>query len=77
MTMPWTRLGVRLQSARIHDEDNAACENLQRIAWPGDANPILARQETRVGWFQQDHERLVSGNLEPSGLTETASALDG
>ncbi len=76
MMMPGTRFGLRLHSARIHQEDNAACENLQRTAGQADANPILSRQETRVGWFQQDYARLMSGDLEPSGLMETAIGLD-
>lgn len=77
MTMPWMRLGFRINAVRIHGEDNAACEQLQRIASQAGAQPILSRQEARVGWFEADYARLMAGQLEPTGRIETFSGLDG
>lgn len=76
-TMPWMRLGVRVQSAKIHNEDHVACANLQKIAGRADGDPVLARQETRVGWFEEEYARIMAGQLEPSGRVSFATGLDG
>lgn len=74
--MPWMRLGVRFQASRIHNEDHVACENQQRVAARADGLPILSRQETRVGWFEDDYARIMAGQLEPDGRISTVSGLD-
>ncbi len=76
-TMPWMRLGVRIQSTRIHAEDHRACEQLQLRASQADAMPILSRQETRVGWFEESYARILDGHFEPDGVIESVSGLDG
>lgn len=75
-TMPWMRLGVRIQSSKIHNEDHVACENQQKLAARADGPPVLARQETRVGWFEEEYARILAGNLEPTGLKTSVSGLD-
>lgn len=74
--MPWMRLGLRVQATRIHNEDHVACENQQRVAARADGLPILSRQETRVGWFEEEYARIMAGHLEPDGRIMTVSGLD-
>jgi phenylpropionate dioxygenase-like ring-hydroxylating dioxygenase large terminal subunit len=53
--------GFRYFARKVHREDNEACENLQRAAIKNAPPPRLARQEERVGWFNEAYARVVRG----------------
>lgn len=51
----------RHYARKVHREDNAACESLQRAATKNAPPPRLARQEERVGWLMQACARVMRG----------------
>lgn len=62
---PYVRLGVGLQTRRIHKEDNGVVENLQKQAAIADGTPRYAAHEERIVWFDETYHQLLSSDLLP------------
>lgn len=57
---PYVRLGVALQTRRIHGEDNAVVENLQKQVAIADGTPRYAAHEQRIVWFEEAYSQVLS-----------------
>jgi phenylpropionate dioxygenase-like ring-hydroxylating dioxygenase large terminal subunit len=55
--LPWIKLGFKYYARKVHIEDNEACETLQEATSLVNGPPILAAQEERVRWFEEEYAR--------------------
>lgn len=60
---PGMLAGFRFYGARVHAEDNAACEKLQASARLDDPAPYLARHEERIAWFDESYRAVMRGEM--------------
>ena len=65
LARPWITLGLWYYARKIHLEDNEACEKLQTATGLVNGMPVLATQETRIGWFEEEYARFVEGAFGP------------
>lgn len=49
----------RYYTRKTHGEDNAVCEQIQRVSHQINGNMMLSNQETRIAWFEQAYARWV------------------
>jgi phenylpropionate dioxygenase-like ring-hydroxylating dioxygenase large terminal subunit len=61
LTEPIRARLVRYSIERIGNEDHLACERLQQVAHQANPwQPLLGRQEERVGWFTEAYAKALS-----------------
>jgi phenylpropionate dioxygenase-like ring-hydroxylating dioxygenase large terminal subunit len=65
--LPFVSAGAWLTARRIHDEDNACCEQLQDVAEGVDTPPLISAQETRISWFDEDYARMTTVTSDAPG----------
>lgn len=58
--LPVVSLAFRRVARKIHMEDNAVCENAQRVAHQIKGDMLLSNQEERIAWFEESYARYVS-----------------
>lgn len=63
LTWPGMLAGFRYFGARVHSEDNEACEKLQAHARLDDPTPYLAKHEARIGWFDEAYRTVMQGGM--------------
>lgn len=44
---------------QIHQEDNAVCENIQRVSHQIGGDMMLSKKEERIGWFEETYAKFV------------------
>lgn len=59
LARPWINLGFLYYSRKVHLEDNVTCEMHQTATGAIDRARFLARQEVRVGWFEEEYARYA------------------
>jgi len=57
--LPWISGGFWFYARKIHREDNETCENLQKTVAQVKSEPILAAQEQRIRWFEEEYARYT------------------
>ena len=60
--------GFKFYARRVQKEDNDACALLQQAARPDDPASRLARQETRVRWFNESYAAMLNGDVPEAGV---------
>lgn len=63
LAWPTVDLLFRYFTRRVHDEDNVACAQMQRVLAADDPSPRLALHEARIGWFEQTWAALRRGQF--------------
>lgn len=59
ISWPTMTAAVWLTIRKIVGEDNIACEKLQSLAGQVDRDQLLARQEARIAWFDEEYRRAL------------------
>ncbi|MCU0820359.1 MAG: Rieske 2Fe-2S domain-containing protein [Beijerinckiaceae bacterium] len=63
LTWPGMMAGFKYYGAKVHEEDNEACEKLQASARLDDPAPYFAKHEERISWFDETYRAILSGEM--------------